>query len=103
MSRIPPCNCGGKTFDLIDGDEITGFYLVECESCGEEYGLPVQDDSAEVVPNIDELIKCASLSLLREMLAGKPQGVYLQPLGHPNASRDEAESLIAVRVSVGGT
>jgi hypothetical protein len=41
--------------------------------------------------------------LLREMLAGKPQGVYLQPLGHPNASRDEAESLIAVRVSVGGT
>jgi hypothetical protein len=55
MSEIPPCNCRGKTFALIDSDEITGFCLVGCQSCGKEYILAVQDGEVESVPNIDEL------------------------------------------------
>ena len=32
-----------------------GYYLVGCESCGEEYVLAVRNGEVEVVPNIDGL------------------------------------------------
>jgi hypothetical protein len=49
------CDCGGKTFAMLDGDESTGFYLAACEACGREFIFGILNDVVKVVPNLDEL------------------------------------------------
>ena len=54
-SQFPLCECGGKTFAMLDADESTGFYLAACQSCGEEYVFGLLNGVLKVVPNLDEI------------------------------------------------
>jgi hypothetical protein len=53
LSKFPQCDCGGKSFAMLDADECTGFYLAACESCGKEYIFGLVNGEVKVVPNID--------------------------------------------------
>ena len=54
-SQFPQCDCGGKSFAMLDGDDSTGFYLVGCKSCGREFIFGIVNGEVKVVPNIDDL------------------------------------------------
>ena len=51
-SKFPLCECGGKTFAMLDADE-RGFYLAACEDCGKEYILGALNGVVKVEPKID--------------------------------------------------
>jgi hypothetical protein len=53
-SKFPQCDCGDKTFAMLDADE-RGFYLAACEACGKEFIFGIVNGEAKVVPNIDDL------------------------------------------------
>ena len=53
LSKFPLCECGGKSFAMLDADESTGFYRAACEDCGNEFIFGLLNGVVKVKPKID--------------------------------------------------
>jgi hypothetical protein len=51
--QFPLCECGGKSFAMLDADESTGFYRAACEDCGNEFIFGLLNGVVKVEPKID--------------------------------------------------